>query len=261
MAVSTRSDFIDFIVPLRERMKLYDKTRPPSDQPKNDAVDPVRAIPQGFIDAMTVREAVYVKEQGVPLEHEFDEDDPRSFFWTVYASVPLKAHASTTSPDIKPQDSNSDHPRHASTSTKIPIGTIRLVPEPHSEPHPNGKFETAVHKNNEAYVKLGRLAVIKEFREAGIAKLLVDTALAFIRNNPYEMLPQYEASANTQGAGLDYRGLVLVHSQVDVQKIWRKYGFETDESMGTWDEEGIEHVGMWKRVDVSAARRKSKVLS
>ena len=29
--------------------------------------------------------------------------------------------------------------------------------------------------------------------------------------------------------------------------------------MGHWDEEGIDHVGMWKRVDVSDGRRKSKV--
>jgi hypothetical protein len=79
MSVSTRSEFIDFILPLKERMNLYDPTRPPADQPKNDAADITQAIPQGFIDAMIVREAVFVKEQGVPLENELDEDDARSF--------------------------------------------------------------------------------------------------------------------------------------------------------------------------------------
>lgn len=63
-----------------------------------------------------------------------------------------------------------------------------------------------------------------------------------------------------KGVGMDFRGLICIHAQTGVQKVWRKYGFETDEGMGTWDEEGIEHVGMWKRVDVSNARRKSKAV-
>lgn len=257
MAMSTRSEFIDFIVPLRERLKLYDATRPPTDQPKNEATDPAKGIPQGFIDAMIVREEVFVKEQGVPLENELDEEDPRSFHWTAYASIPVKVQ----SPDLKPHDEKMDTKRRKSASTKIPVGTIRLVPPPHAE-HPNGHQETDVHKVNETYVKLGRLAVIKEFRKAGIAKLLIDTALAFARDNPYEMLPSYEDQAHMEkvlGVSLDFKGLVLVHAQTGVQKVWRKYGFETDESMGTWDEEGIDHVGMWKRLDVTDGRRKSKV--
>ena len=78
MSVSTRSEFVDFIVPLKERLKLYDPAKPPTDQPKNDASDPTKAIPQGFVDAMIVREEVYVKEQNVQLENELDEDDPVS---------------------------------------------------------------------------------------------------------------------------------------------------------------------------------------
>ena len=260
--MSTRSEFIDFIVPLRERLKFYDPTRPPTDQPMNDAADPARAVPQGFIDSMIVREQVFVEEQGVSLESELDEDDPRSFHWTAYASVPVKS--SHASPDMKPQDGKTDNGRRTSgTSTKIPVGTIRLVPPPHPL-HPNGKAETNVHKNNESYVKLGRLAVVKEFRKAGISKLLIETALAFARGHPYELLPQFDAATveemNRGGVGMDFRGLILVHAQTGVQKVWKKYGFETDESMGHWDEEGIDHVGMWKRVDVSDGRRKSKVL-
>ena len=260
MSVSTRSEFVDFIIPLRDRLKLYDPTKPPTDQPKNDAADATRAIPQGFIDAMKVRQEVFVEEQGVPLENELDEDDPRSFHWTAYASVPVKQ----TSPEVKPQDTKTNNGKRGSnsTSTKIPIGTIRLVPPPH-DAHPNGKFYTDVHKDNECYVKLGRLAVIKEFRKAGISKLLIDTALAFAREHPYDLLPQYDPTVleqlNHDGVTMDFKGLVLVHAQTGVQKIWRKYGFETDESMGTWDEEGIEHVGMWKRLDVSDGRRKSKI--
>jgi predicted GNAT family N-acyltransferase len=53
---------------------------------------------------------------------------------------------------------------------------------------------------------------------------------------------------------LEFQGLIMVHSQVGVQKLWTRYGFEKDKTLGTWDEEGINHVGMWKRVDTSKAR-------
>jgi len=38
-------------------------------------------VPKTFLDAMEVREEVFVKEQGVPLENEFDSDDPRACHW------------------------------------------------------------------------------------------------------------------------------------------------------------------------------------
>ena len=254
---STRSDFVDCIHPLKDRMKFYDASKPPTDQPKNDAADPARAVPQGFIDAMIVREAVFVQEQGVALENELDEDDDRSFHWVAYASIPVKQ----TSPDLKPHDEKMETSRRTSTSTKVPVGTIRLVPPPHAL-HPGGKLETEVHKGNESYVKLGRLAVIKEFRKAGISKLLIETVLAFAREHPNDLLPHFDPgmleAKKYEGAGVDFRGLVLVHAQTGVQKVWKKYGFDTDESMGSWDEEGIDHVGMWKRLDVSNARRKSR---
>ncbi|KAK5166620.1 uncharacterized protein LTR77_008163 [Saxophila tyrrhenica] len=265
MAVSTNSDFVDFIIPLRERMNFYDKTRSPTDQEKNDAADPARSLPQGFIDSMIIREAVYVQEQGVPLENELDDEDALAFHWVAYASVPDKVRSDPSSPEMSPQGGRKDSGRRISTSTKMPIGTIRAtpVPYPQQHPHPNGKYETAVHKNNEAYVRIGRLSVVKEFRKAGIAKLLVDTALGFISAHPYETFAYYDQAATSQaGSGaqsVDFRGLVLVHSQTGVQKVWRKYGFETDESMGEWDEEGILHVGMWKRLDLSNASKKNKI--
>lgn len=274
MAVNTRSEFVDFIVPLHERLRLYDRTRPSTDQPKNDAGDPAKNVPQGFIDAMTVREEVFVKEQKVPLDNEFDEDDARSFHWVAYASIPAKA----ISPETSPVNGHNGEPRRTSNSTKIPIGTIRLVPPPHP-PHPTPdthhkadaldgdlrKDSTAVHDGREAYIKLGRLAVIPEFRKAGISKLLIEQALGFARDHPHELMPYFDPTKVEQlkresdaGASLDFKGLVLVHAQAGVQKVWRKYGFETDESMGTWDEEGIDHVGMWRRLDVDRGRRTSK---
>lgn len=256
MAVSTNSEFVDFITPLGDRMKLYDPSRLPTDQPNNDASDPAKALPAGFIDAMIVRDEVYVKEQHVALENELDEDDERSFHWVAYASVSTKAGIPLR--DEKMEDAR----RRSSASTKMPVGTIRLVPPPHP-PHPNGGYGTDVHDAKEAYAKLGRLAVVKEFRKAGISSLLIKTALNFAKNHPYNIMPYRDATqaVRDEEAGQrvgDFKGLVLVHSQTGVQKVWRKYGFETDQSMGHWDEEGIDHVGMWKRVDVTDGRRKSK---
>lgn len=260
-----QSEFVDLIKPLGERLRHYDPKRAPADQPDNNAVydaDPARAVPEAFIDAMIVREEVFVQEQHVPIENELDEDDARSFHWVAYASIPAKAVVPTT---------NGNGERKSSNSTKIPIGTIRLVPPPHA-PHPapskgNDSPQSqngAVHEEavKEPYIKLGRLAVIKEFRKAGISKLLIETALNFAREHPHEVGPQLDPAqmeALKKGVGVSFKGLVLVHSQIGVQKVWRKYGFELDESMGEWDEEGMMHVAMWKRVDVSDARRKSKI--
>lgn len=248
MAFSSSGEFITRIHPIGDRMtKLYDPSQPPTNQPQNDAADIAKAVPQDFIDAMIVREAVFVKEQGVPLQNELDEDDPRSFHWVAYASVPAK-HAS---PDSATDSEN----RRKSTSTKVPVATIRLVPPPHPPHHQN---PTWLHKQ-ETYVKLGRLAVLPEYRGQGISGMLILDALKFIKEHPNDVLaymtPSGKERLDAEGKGSDFNGLVLVHAQVGVQKVWRKFGFVTDDSMGTWDEEGIEHVGMWKTIDVTAARK------
>ncbi|KAF2162202.1 hypothetical protein M409DRAFT_69399 [Zasmidium cellare ATCC 36951] len=255
MAGFGRSEFVDLIKPLGDRLNLYDPTKSPTEQPKNDAAEPTRAVPQAFLDAMIVREEVFVKEQKVPLENELDSDDARSFHWVAYASIPAKANTNGNS-------SNGD--RRTSNSTKIPVGTIRLVPPPHAphDGHEPTQQLTSSSGEKEAYIKLGRLSVIKEFRKAGISKLLIETALAYARENPYEVGPQIDPAsieAMKKGIALNFKGLVYIHAQVGVQKVWKRHGFERDEGMGTWDEEGIEHVGMWKRLDVSDSRRKSKI--
>ncbi|KJX98384.1 acetyltransferase like protein [Zymoseptoria brevis] len=251
-----RSEFVDLVRPLHDRLSHYDPTAPPTSQPKNDAADPAKAVPQSFIDAMIVREEVYVAEQNIALENELDEDDARSFHWVAYASLPSSA--------VTGAEKGGGEVKKA--STKIPIGTIRLVPPPHA-PHRQsgtageGRDSPQAHgEPTEAYIKLGRLAVIKEFRGAGISKLLIETALSFARQNPHEVGPQMDLTEALQkGVASNFKGLVLVHSQVGVQKVWKRYGFEKDEAMGTWDEEGIDHVGMWRRVDVQGGRRASKL--
>lgn len=146
-----------------------------------------------FQDAVAVREEVFVKEQGVPLENELDEDDHRSFHWVVYASV-----AAVCTPAHRQH--NHHHPGHTggSSTARIPVGTIRLVPPPHS-PHEQTTPPTYYHPHHPVspppsareernYIKLGRLATIHAFRGLGIGKLLVETALTWAAAHPEEIM-------------------------------------------------------------------------
>ena len=259
------------------------------DRSKSVAAQDQSAIPRTFLDAMEVRGSVFVEEQGVPWENEFDEDDPRSCHWVVYASVhrvlePERRDAAT---------GQLLSPRKSETRSQ-PIGTVRLVPFPH-EPHPlDGgvyvdnkltnaaalvgpaaaaaagevkeaqrlsvlRFEedraTDMHDGKELYVKLGRLAVDKEFRGQGIAPLLVRTALDWMRKHPSYFDPGASALGVEQ-LGMDrgtdvlkWNGLVCCHAQEAVVKTWEKCGFVEDKGMGRWMEEGIPHVGMFVRLE------------
>jgi predicted GNAT family N-acyltransferase len=268
--------FISFLRP--SNLSDYDRRKRPSEQPLT--------IPKTFIDAMEVREQVFVFEQHVPLENEFDSDDARSCHWAshpcfletlqkltiqvVYASI-----NTVTDPEAKDADGNIIQRRKSSTRT-TPIGTIRLVPFPHApHPQPGSKFtfdpsadestssppyivdrSTTYHDGIEPYVKLGRIAVVKEFRGAGMAKILANAAITWAQQNPTFFNPSVtELGLEKLGATKTnqipvWKGLVCVHAQKQVEKTWEKWGFKTDEGMGTWDEEGIMHVGMFRRLNI-----------
>lgn len=256
--------FISLLTPAGSALDLYD--------PKLPADQQASSIPRTFVDAMRVRQQVFVKEQHVPLENEYDEDDPRSCHWVVYASINEKI-------ETDERDEQGNKKRH-SVTTSQPIGTIRLVPFPHP-PHPEpgssyaaDALETAdkaeqtvprpyivdrattYHDGKEPYIKLGRLAVLQEFRGSGLAKLLVSAAITWAQQNPAYFNPSVEKMGmeNLNAVSISqipvWRGLLCVHAQEQVIKVWEKYGFELDEKMGTWVEEGINHVGMFKRIYV-----------
>ncbi|KAK1723200.1 acetyltransferase [Colletotrichum acutatum] len=273
--------FVSLLEPTR--LDAYIRGAPHDEQPAT--------IPKEICDAMEVREAVFVAEQGVPAENEFDADDSRACHWVSYASV-----NKVVEQEVLDDAGNVVRPRRSSTRS-TPIGTIRLVPFPHA-PHPknggvywdgvlkedpavaadaapNGEKKvvadkessesasifapdraTALHDGREPYVKLGRLAVVKEFRGHRIARLLVTTALAWLRAHPSYFDPSIkemglEAIGATSAEEVPkWRGLVCVHSQAAVVGAWEKFGFRVDEEMGTWWEEGIEHKGMFMRLDV-----------
>lgn len=152
-----------------------------------------------FADALTVRTKVFVHEQNIPLENEVDALDGTTWHLVAY-----------------------DHDAR-------PVGTLRIVPFPHlheadvegPDSHPEGN-----------YVKLGRLATVKELRGRGVGRLLVEGALRECRAL----------------VGKEWDGRVLVHAQVSAKEAWRRMGFVEDAGMGGWVEEEIEHVGMWRSV-------------
>lgn len=100
---------------------------------------------------------------------------------------------------------------------------------------------------------------MKEFRSAGIARMLANAALTWAQENPTFFNPSVAAEGmNKLGAKTleevpAWKGLVCVHAQESVEKAWAKWGFELDEGMGTWEEEGIKHVGMFRRLSIDNA--------
>ncbi|KAI9893296.1 MAG: hypothetical protein M1814_000425 [Vezdaea aestivalis] len=231
------TEFIVHLPPPGETIRDYDKKLSYSDQ--------LKSIPPHFIDAMTVREEVFVKEQKVSSENEVDDDDPRSFHWVVFASV------SSADKDTGNQ------------SNRKPVGVLRLVPPPHDlhpekahgqETRPGVIKKTTMYDGQEPYAKLGRLATLKAYRGLGLGKLLVNAAVEWARANPDAILiPMSPATKEAVGPDneVSWNGLFLIHAQSSAKRIWERLGFVRDEELGHWDEEGMDHVAMWRRVEVS----------
>lgn len=98
--------------------------------------------------------------------------------------------------------------------------------------------------------------MVPEYRGLGLGRRLVDTALEWASAHAGEINAAMRDVAGREGNHLkeglgSWKGLVLVHAQVDVERMYQGQGFQTDESLGRWDEEGIEHVGMFKRIPLA----------
>lgn len=169
-----------------------------------------------------------------------------------------------------------------SARSLIPVATIRLVPfspsPPTAAPPASGEGEAAAEQKQqqqlpthtatkiwngkEAYIKLGRLATLRSHRGLGFGRVLIDNALKWAVENASTLRRQPCVTGEGQQEGQQekekekkegngWNGLVLVHAQRNVEAWYRSVqGFVTDEGMGVWMEEGIEHVGMWRRLDL-----------
>lgn len=94
-----------------------------------------------------------------------------------------------------------------------PIGVYRLLPPTNDNPG--------------AY-KLGRLAVPLAARNRGLGKIMMDHAEDVGRERGWQKL--------------------VVHAQTYVKRFYERLGFVLDESKGMWDEEGIDHIYMYKEL-------------
>ena len=232
---------VAFQAPPGELLCAYNRRIPASQQPTS--------IPRVLCDAMTVREMVFVQEQkAISLPHHLDPDDARSYHWVIYAP----ASEDPTSEDSKLH----------------PIGTIRLVPYPHTlHPEPEASYEapsedspveeselffrrpppeyqvdraTSLHDGKEPYLKLGRLCVVKEFRGKKLGDVLIRAALKWAGENP-----------NFEIEGLpEWKGLVCAQAQERAVTTWQRNGFVIDKAMGSWKTVGIKHYGLFHRLDI-----------
>ncbi|EOA85120.1 hypothetical protein ACJQWK_06555 [Exserohilum turcicum] len=278
---NTGTEFVNTICPLKGALDGYDNSLPCSRQSIH--------VPPNFCDAMAVREDVF-GEQGVPLEAEFDQDDARSWHWVAYASV--ATHHTTPPKVLRRSDSGNtpadDARRASATATRVPVATIRLIPPPHGpnkyiqqhkpDKHPDADPPSQDHDNKhpaEPYIKLGRLAVRAPYRGLGLAKLLINTALDYATSNPDAIyrppsptaLEMAQILGHAKEKEITWQGLVMIHAQANLQSMWEKHGFheELKNEEGEveiaaephWFEEGIEHVGMWKRLPLEKRKRLS----
>lgn len=270
------TEFMSMLAPPKDKLEGYDNTIPCSQQ--------AITVPPIFADAMAVREEVY-GEQGVPLEAEFDEDDARSWHWVAYASVASTSNPPKTLRNDSPNNPADDVRRASASASRMPVATIRLIPPPHgpnkyvqdsnaakhTDADPPAE-EVATPHPAEPYVKLGRLAVLAPYRKMGLAGLLLNAVFDFAKQNPEAIYkgPSATAISKAQITGfgkeqnLPWYGLVMIHAQANLQRMWEKQGFneELKNEKGEivipaephWIEEGIEHVGMWKRLEVKRGR-------
>lgn len=195
-------------------------------------------------------------EQGCSLEGEVDEDDARSWHFVAFAEGRACATLRVVPPDGAHHGERDDGvdgegqegERGGERATQPYHGAISMW---------DGK---------EKYIKIGRMATLKEYRGQGVAARLLEEALRWAGAHRDEIsgkgrvdeqrltasggkkVEEGEKGGEREGGKDEWKGLVLSHAQSEVKGWWTKMGFVEDEGLGRWWEEGIEHVGMWRRL-------------
>ncbi|KAL8992165.1 MAG: hypothetical protein Q9169_007317 [Polycauliona sp. 2 TL-2023] len=210
--------------------------------PNPTPLPPPPNVPTAFISALRVRIPVFVTEQDCPLLNEIDADDARSWHWIAFHGdqpvgtlrlVPVSTTNSQEGEEVVIMEKE-----HVDLHDEEEGGDDRLT-----EPYHGA---TKMWDGREPYIKIGRMATLSEYRGRGLAQRLIEESLAWAGMNTKAL----SSGGDDKSSGVpQWKGLVLSHAQKSVQGWWGKMKFELDEGLGVWWEEGIEHVGMWRRVD------------
>ncbi|KAL8918433.1 MAG: hypothetical protein Q9208_007338 [Pyrenodesmia sp. 3 TL-2023] len=216
-------------------------------------------VPNLFLQALSVRIPVFVHEQGCSLEGEVDEDDARSWQFVAFAEGRACATLRVVPPDWVHHGERDDR---VSGEEKEDVKKEEEATEPHHG-------ATGMWDGREKYIKIGRMATLKEYRGQGIAARLLEEALRWAGAHRAEISGEGKEGRSPElvegdrltgrggrggegeeqgGVEDEWKGLVLSHAQSEVKEWWTKMGFVEDEGLGRWWEEGIEHVGMWRRL-------------
>ena len=193
-------------------------------------------------------------EQNVPSSNELDADDSRCWHWLLY----VRSHSTA---DKHEHEHEHDSNHEETTTHWKPVGTLRIAPPPHA-PEPVELHQLA---EPEVYVKLGRLCVLREYRGLGLAGRLVEECLDWVggqsfgaaggsRSNHGADVTHADgggkAGSGVNGGQGAWDGLVLAHAQERLAGLYGMWGFWADEGARVWDEEGMRHLGVWRRVRV-----------
>ena len=228
-----------------------------------------------------------MREQSVPAENEVDGDEGRSWHWVIYANngieegeignggdgrerrpgngglVPVgtvrlvppphdqPAQPSSTSTSVSPSISVS------STSSSLPASSAAT-----GNPDTPSMLIVPREKmcEGEPYIKLTRLAVLHSYRRRGLAARLTQSCLNWAAAHAHEIDQSARSKSGQESKQIDERkkfrqwqGLVRIHAQVGAVRWYEGQGFELEKDekgkvRDGWDEEGIWHLGMWKKV-------------
>lgn len=176
--------------------------------------------------------------------------------YTPAPPTPALPAPSSTTPTLA-----TDNLPPAAAPSSAAVATIRLVPIHGTSGasthwpvrpgwgHPNYAGST-IWDGVEGYVKIGRLATVREARGQGWGRVLVEEVVDWAGRNKEVVGREVEKQGEGEEESGGWKGLIGCHAQSHLEGWYGKLGFVRDAGMGEWEEDGIPHVGMWRRVEV-----------
>ncbi|CAD2219547.1 actyltransferase-like protein [Angomonas deanei] len=211
--------------------------------------DVVGRVMPVYDDSLKVRIEVFCGEQRIPLAEEIDDKDDVCIHVVAYVDTKGIEHYSRLLQERKKINTNilggkinlkfstPDTPQQLAASLSAdyepsyaPAGTLRMRRV--RQTSELGNFAMMV-------AKLERICVLKKYRQSGIAERLVRRA--------------------EEIAKVDYHvPFVVLHGQVHAKNFYKRLGYEVKTDV--FVEDGIDHVGMIKRLNTNGNTTNTKVV-